>query len=636
VRRLLVALAVLAAVGVPPAAAAGHADEAALAARYAPVVRLVSYAGGCGPGEPYMPINIDLLLEDPTVALRGPWGGGDLVKIGPTATELSKGLFEYHLDFPGNALDPGCGYLRWQRRLVEGQAPVVYAHAATEPSFPGKLALQYWFFYVFNDWNNLHEGDWEMVQLVFDASTPAQALQRSPVAIGYSQHEGAERAAWEDGKLERVDGTHPVVHPAAGSHANFFGEALYLGSSAEEGVGCDDTRGPTFDVHPIVKTIPNDPSEAHGAFPWIAFEGRWGELRPAFFNGPTGPNLKTQWSEPISWSHDWRDRSYTVPVGSAFGPAATGFFCGAVGGGSRALVRLVHRPLEFSLVLGALLLLIVAGLARATWQPTAPLRVARRRAWGQILAASWRMYLRRLPLFLGIGALLLPISWLVLLVQALVLHATSFAGVQTVGENNGLVVFFGLAVGTALTLLGLGFVQAATARALVEIDRERPVGPLRAYRMAFDCIRPLFGALLIAASVVSLLATSLFLIPLAVWLAGRWALIAPMIELEEVSAFGALRRSGRLIRGRWLKAASLLVVGGALVLGVGPLLGVVLILVTSAPFWLVNVIAGLVYAVTMPFLALTTAYVYFDLRVRDELAPAHEPDELPAEVGLPA
>ena len=61
-----------------------------------------------------------------------------------------------------------------------------------------------------------------------------------------------------------------------------------------------------------------------------------------------------------------------------------------------------------------------------------------------------------------------------------------------------------------------------------------------------------------------------------------------------------------------------------------------LILVTNAPFWLVNVIAGLVYAVTMPFLALTTTYVYFDLRVRNELAPAHEPDELPAEIGLPA
>ena len=330
------------------------------------------------------------------------------------------------------------------------------------------------------------------------------------------------------------------MHPAAGSHANFFGDALYLGSSAEEGVGCDDTRGPTFDVRPVVKTIPNDQAGAGRAFPWIGFEGRWGELRPAFFNGPTGPNLKSQWSEPISWSQGWRDRAYTVPVGSAFGPAATDFFCGAVGKGSQALVNLVHRPLEFSLVLGALVLLLVVGLTRATWRPTAPLHVARRRAWGQILSASWRMYLRRLPLFLGIGALLLPISWLVILVQTLVLHATSFAGVQTVGENNGLVVFFGLAVSTALTLLGLGFVQAATARALVEIDRERPVGPLHAYRMAFDCIRPLFGALLIAASVVSLLATSLFLIPLAVWLAGRWALIAPTIELEDVSA---LRRA---------------------------------------------------------------------------------------------
>src|SRR5262249_26326644 len=171
-----------------------------------------------------------------------------------------------------------------------------------------------------------------------------------PVEVGYSQHEGAERAAWTDDKLERVDGTHPVVHPAAGSHANFFGEALYLGSSAEEGVGCDDTRGPTFDVHPVVQTVPSAPEQARAAFPWIAFEGRWGELRPAFYNGPTGPNLKTQWTEPIRWSEGWRARSYTVPAGSAFGPAATGFFCAAIGGGSSALVRLVHHPVAFSLL----------------------------------------------------------------------------------------------------------------------------------------------------------------------------------------------------------------------------------------------------------------------------------------------
>jgi hypothetical protein len=616
-----------------PAASADRAQETALAERYAPVVRLVAHTN-CAPGKPYLPMNVDLLFGEPTVALRGPWGSGDLVKIGPTARDLSKGLFEYHLDFPGSALEPGCDYLRWERRLVQGQAPAVYAHVATDPQRPRKLALQYWLFYVFNDWNNVHEGDWEMIQLVFDASTPAQALGHAPVEVGYSQHEGAERSDWTDDKLERVDGTHPVVHPAAGSHANFFGESLYLGSSAEQGVGCDDTRGPTFDIRPVVQTIPSDPAEAKTDDPWIAFEGRWGELRPAFFNGPTGPNLKTQWTEPIRWSEGWRTHSYTVPGGSAFGTNATDFFCSAVARGSKALVQLIDRPLEFSLVLAALALLVVILISRATWRPTAPLRLARRRGWGQILSASARMYVTRLPLFVGMGLVLVPISLLITLLQALVLHATGILGVQTGGESNGLLALFVLAIGTALTLLGLGLVQAACARALVEIDEGRRVGPLDAYRLAFGSVRPLFGALVAASLVVALLASSIFLIPIAVWLAGRWALIAPAIALEDLSALGALRRSGRLVRGRWLKVASLIVAGGALVVVAGPLLGVALILATDAPFWLVNLIAGVVYAVAMPFVALTTAYLYFDARTRGEVEPEARLSELPAEIEL--
>ena len=130
---------------------------------------------------------------------------------------------------------------------------------ATERGRPGKLSLQYWLYYAFNDWNNTHEGDWEMIQLVFNAGSPEEALERRPVEVGYSQHEGAERADWSDDKLEVVGGTHPVVHPAAGSHANFFDEALHLGRSASEGVGCDDTTGPTFDVRPEVRTVPSDP-----------------------------------------------------------------------------------------------------------------------------------------------------------------------------------------------------------------------------------------------------------------------------------------------------------------------------------------------------------------------------------------
>jgi hypothetical protein len=123
-------------------------------------------------------------------------------------------------------------YEQWQRRITAGRRPVVYAHVAPEG---GKLALQYWFFYVYNDFNNLHEGDWELVRLDFDAATPAAALDTHPYEIGYSQHEGAERADWGAEKLELDGGTHPVVYPAEGSHANYFSGALYLGRSAAQG-----------------------------------------------------------------------------------------------------------------------------------------------------------------------------------------------------------------------------------------------------------------------------------------------------------------------------------------------------------------------------------------------------------------
>jgi hypothetical protein len=451
--------------------------------------------------------------------------------------------------------------------------------------------------------------------------------------VGYSQHEGAERAPWGDEKLQLVDGTHPVVHPAAGSHANFYGEALYLGSSGSEGVGCDDTRGPTFDVNPVVQTIPSDPAAALRAFPWIGYGGRWGELQRAFFNGPTGPNLKSQWTEPIAWSQDaWRDSSIAVPGGGAVGTGATDFFCAAVAKGSNALRRSADNPLPALLILVALIALIAFALTRTTWRPAAPFRLAHRRAWGQILSAALSMYGRRLWLFLGIGILVLPISVIVTLLQAGLLHASSVLGVETQAERGGLLVWAVLTIGSALTLVGLGFVMAATARALAELDAGRTISPLRAYRLAIDAVRPLLGALLIAAFVVSVCLTTVVLLPIAIWLAVRWALLAPAVELEQRSAIAALRRSGRLVSRGWLKVASLIVVGAALAILAGPFLGALLILVTNVPLVWLNVISGLVYAVAMPFVALATVYVYFDMRVRDELVREHGPEQLPAEI----
>jgi hypothetical protein len=613
-------------------AAADLSDEQALAQRHAPIVRLVEQTEPCGHGEPFIPTDIDALLGNDTVALRGPWNRTDLVKIAPVAQDLV-GRFEYHLDFPGDPLDPGCAYEKWAKRITAGRRPTVYAHVATEQDRPGKVSLQYWFFYPFNDFNNTHEGDWEMIQLVFDAASAKDALGKDPVEVGYSAHEGALRSKWEGDQLQVDDRTHPVVYPAAGSHANKYSAALWLGSSAEAGVGCDDTRGPHTQLVPQVATIPSDPAAAKAAYPWIAFEGRWGELQKAFFNGPTGPNLKKQWTKPITWSEGWSDRSYAVPTGGLFGTSTTDFFCSAVAHGSRGLIRLLRNPLPTLIFLGAILALAIFAAARATWTPVAPLRIARRRSWGQILSASGRMYVRRPALFLGLGVLLIPISFLITLLQWLLLRGLDIVGVVT-GEAAGSWAFLAAVIGTALALLGLGLVQAATACALVEIDNGRDVGPIDAFRLALRRVRSLLAAILIYVAMWVLLTTTLILVPVAIWLAVRWALVAPVVVLEDRRPFPSLRRSGALVQRRWVKVGSLVGVSALLALAIGPLLGAILIFVTDTPLAFLNLVAGVVYALSMPFVALVTAYVYFDARACLELEPVERVSELPAEIGL--
>ncbi|HET9438045.1 MAG TPA: hypothetical protein VFO64_07570, partial [Gaiellaceae bacterium] len=63
-------------------------------------------------------------------------------------------------------------------------------------------------------------------------------------------------------------------------------------------------------------------------------------------------------------------------------------------------------------------------------------------------------------------------------------------------------------------------------------------------------------------------------------------------------------------------------------------LGALLIFVADVPLAWLNVVAGLVYAMSLPFVGLVTAYAYFDARARFELEPADRRAELPAEIAL--
>ncbi len=630
-RAVVVVVGVLALAGLtaPAAAADGLADQTALAEQYAPVVRLVDQPAACGPGEPYHPTDVEALLGRDDVALRGPWTTDDLIRVAPTAEDLSAGLLGYHLDLPGSPLRPGCTYEEWADVVTAGTSPTMYAHVVTEPGFPGRLALQYWFYYPFNDYNNKHESDWEMIQLEFAADDAAGALGTEPVGLAYSQHEGAEVAAWGDPRLEVDGGTHPVVRPAAGSHANYFGDALYLGRSASQGFGCDDARGPSSDVSTAVAVVPSDAQAALAAYPWLGYEGRWGQREQAFYNGPTGPNTKTQWTRPFTWvEDDGRDRSYAVPASSLFGTGATDLFCTGVATGSDALRQLTADPL-LGLAALAGLVLLVWFLARLTsWSPSAPLRLVRRRTVGQALTASLRMYGGHVWLFTLVGLLSVP--------------ATALGGwVAQLGETtsaDGVAPSAGLAAvglaGALVSLVAVVLVQATVMQAVAEIDAGREVSAWSALRLALRRLPATLGAGTILLVTTVVLLVTVLLVPVAVVVAVLWALWLPAVQLDHLGPVAALRRSAGIVRHRVVPVILLIGLANLLVSAAGPVLGFGVLLLGDVPFVVGNAVAAVVYALLSPVVGIVTAYVYADGTVRGEQRDSLEGEVLPAEAEL--
>jgi hypothetical protein len=614
----------------PTTAAASTGSSAELAARYAPVLRLVSQETPCGSGEPYRPMPVQAVLDTDQVALEGPWSN-HIVKVAPTEADISAGLPNYHLDFPGDALRPGCSYEAWQRKLDARYQPTVYAHIASQEN---QTALQYWFFYVYNDYNNKHEGDWETIQLNFPAASADAALQTSPTEVGYSQHNGAERAAWGDSKLERVDGTHPVVYPAEGSHANYFQPALYLGSSAAEGVGCDNTRGPWQEIHPVVSVIPADPEAVRSQDPWLLFRGHWGESHPAFYNAPTGPAFRSQWIRPITWAQtSWHPSAFAIP-GSLNGvPNATSVFCGVIAKGSSLLTFAVQGGPAVFLAVAATIVVLLLALIRVDWRPSQPFALARRRTLGQITTASARMYRRNARLYLAIGAGFLPVWVAIGLLQRLLFWLSGLDVLaQEAGQANAVIVTAALGVWLVFSLIALTLVQAMVAYSMARAGQDAVATAREAYAAIRDHIWQLATGLAVVTAAVLLLEFTVIGVPFAVWLLVRWSLFAQCIVLEHLSWRVALRRSAQLVHHHWLRVAwiTLIVVGVSIM--IGPAIGIALILVAPLGLGAVNIVSAVVSVLAVPYAAIATCYLYYDLRTREVVD--RQPESLPAEAAL--
>jgi hypothetical protein len=425
------------------------------------------------------------------------------------------------------------------------------------------------------------------------------------------------------GRLQAADPRRhpPVVYPALGSHANYYTAALHLGRSAAQGVGCDNTNGPSTQLRPQVLLVPTGTAAYLHAYPWLGYIGHWGEQHEAFYDGPTGPNTKLQWAQPITWANtEWHDNSFTVPAGGSAGTTATGFFCGAIATGSSLLTSLVGDPSPFYIALAVLFFLVLWLTSRTSWHPSSPLHLEHRRRWGAILNATLRMYFGHLRLFLGIGLLSIPIGLLITAVQYLIFRLGGLNGlVNSAGSSNALVDLLAFALGLVFTVFALAIVNAATALAMVDIDAGARASARAAYRKLLPKLLPLLGVVLIAAVIIAVLGLTSIGVLLGIWLVVRWAFLAQVVVLEDLAALGALRRSGQLVRGNWWRVGSLLLFVTVIALALGPLVGTLLLFATSASFNFINLISSVVYVFVLPFAAVASTYMYFDLRVARQL-----------------
>ncbi len=598
-----------------------------LADRYAPIVALKTQRALCGPGEAYRPVPVDVVLGRDDVSLFSVADGKyTRVQRGPEASDLYARGADNYLDLPGHPVTGACSYERWFKRIGASAPSAVYAHMAIERGRPGRLALQYWLYYVFNDFNDKHESDWELVQLHFDASTAQEALQRSPTEVVYSQHQGAERADWDADKLERVGGTHVVTYPGAGSHANYFRDALWLGRSAGEGLGCDDSTGPSTRVVPQAIVLPPGADARSAGLAWITYEGHWGQREAGFNDGPLGPNTKTEWKQPFTWAEAVeREGSFAVPGSAHEGLDASDFFCSGVTGASEVLDAVYASTWVGLTAIVLLVALLVLAVTSTHWRP-APLRpLEQRRASGQILRVSLRVYRLDWRTLFVVSALVFPLTFLAALAVHVLLNLGSVEDLlQAVDREALLPVHLNVLLLAVIEIVALGFAVAATAVTVgsLRLGEER-VATMGAYQLAARRAVPLAGVLLRVAGIPLLLALTVVGLPVAIWYLGRTAVAVPACVIERLDSRGAIRRSKHLVGRHFWRVSVLTTLTVATALLVGPLVGACLLLTTHLPLLLTNVIAMAISAAVMPVAGIAITLLFLDLRSREhEAEPA--------------
>lgn len=161
-------------------------------------------------------------------------------------------------------------------------------------------------------------------------------------------------------------------------------------------------------------------------------------------------------------------------------------------------------------------------------------------------------------------------------------------------------------------------VAAATIHLLRAVaDRQEPRAST-CLQAGLDVFAPLFLAILIAAAGIAV-GLAAFVVP-GLYLLVRWLFVAQCVVIEDMRGFDALARSGQLVRDNWWRSFGIVLVTQLIAAIPAILVSVPLAAAAESADRELPRLAGdmLVDMVTVPFVAIVTTLLYYDLRTRRE------------------